>query len=389
VGITGLGVALLSAGDLARGEGDLTSSNGLLSLLSLGKLDNGIGTSEGGHSNNGAKLGKGDLQLLVLVVSNSLEKDRSLVVFRQHGGRGALLSPGGPLSRLTSVLLWLLVAVLGGLGAGNSGSGSGRGGGGWGRRATNSVSPGGGLGLRGSGGSGSSSSSSSNSSSGGRGLSNGGRLGLGGLGLLLGTLLVGGLLGSGSGSSHSGGGSLLGNHGDDLRGHMGHWGSNWDGGGSRGLVVVDLVLGLNVDGGGSGNNGSSRGSVVVVVLLNGGGGRDRGMLEGGGGSVGSVGSAVILEEAEDVIEDIVAASLLGHEEEGLGEAPLRAIVVGEGAEDLDDHTIASGGLGVKLGDNNLAVVEVESSDLPVDVLQVRDVSVSLEVCVCVCVCVCV
>ena len=205
-------------------------------------------------------------------------------------------------------------------------------------------------------------------------------------------VLVGVLVGrggSGSGSSHSGGGSLLGNHGDDLRDHMGHWGSNWHGSGGRGLVVVDLVLGLNVDGSGSGNNGSSRGSVVVVVLLNGGGGRDRGMLEGGGGSVGSVGSAVILEEAEDVIEDIVAASLLGHEEEGLGEAPLGAIVVGEGAEDLDDHTIASGGLGVKLGDNNLAVVEVESSDLPVDVLQVRDVSVSLEVCVCVCVCVCV
>jgi len=73
-----------------------------------------------------------------------------------------------------------------------------------------------------------------------------------------------------------------------------------------------------------------------------------------------------VKEAEEVVEHIVATRLLRGEEEGLGKLALGAVVVGHLAKNHDDDSIVGGGLGVELRNHNLAVLEVQGSDLGVD-----------------------
>ena len=73
---------------------------------------------------------------------------------------------------------------------------------------------------------------------------------------------------------------------------------------------------------------------------------------------------LLLEEAEDVVEDVVAVGLLG-EEEGLHELAPGLAAVGHLADDLDDDAAVGGGLGVDGVDEDLAVFEADGGDLVV------------------------
>ena len=70
--------------------------------------------------------------------------------------------------------------------------------------------------------------------------------------------------------------------------------------------------------------------------------------------------------------DVVLLVTLRGEDEGLHEAPVRAVVVGEFAGHLDDDTIAEGGVRVDLPYLGAAVAEAEGHDALVDLLLPAD-----------------
>ena len=70
--------------------------------------------------------------------------------------------------------------------------------------------------------------------------------------------------------------------------------------------------------------------------------------------------------------DIVLLVTLRCEYEGLHEASVRAVIVGELAGDLNDHAVAKRGMGIDLPDLGAAVAEAEGHDALVDLLLSAD-----------------
>ena len=70
--------------------------------------------------------------------------------------------------------------------------------------------------------------------------------------------------------------------------------------------------------------------------------------------------------------DVVLLVTLRGEDEGLHEAPVRAVVVGEFSGDLDDDAFAEGGVGVHLPYLSAAVAEAKGHDALVDLLLPAD-----------------
>ena len=70
--------------------------------------------------------------------------------------------------------------------------------------------------------------------------------------------------------------------------------------------------------------------------------------------------------------DVVLLVALRREDEGLHEAPVRAVVVGELPRDLDDDAVSEGGVGVDLPDLGATVAEAEGHDALVDLLLPAD-----------------
>ena len=70
--------------------------------------------------------------------------------------------------------------------------------------------------------------------------------------------------------------------------------------------------------------------------------------------------------------DIVLLVTLRCEYEGLHEASVRAVIVGELAGDLNDYAVAKRGMGIDLPDLSAAVAEAEGHDALVDLLLSAD-----------------
>ena len=70
--------------------------------------------------------------------------------------------------------------------------------------------------------------------------------------------------------------------------------------------------------------------------------------------------------------DVVLLVTLRGEDEGLHEAPVRAVVVGELPCNLDDDAVAEGGVGVDLPYFGAAIAESEGHDALVDLLLPAD-----------------
>ena len=75
--------------------------------------------------------------------------------------------------------------------------------------------------------------------------------------------------------------------------------------------------------------------------------------------------------------DIVLLVTLRCEDEGLHEASVRAVIVGELAGDLNDHAVAKRGMGIDLPDLSAAVAEAEGHDALVDLLLSADSLIEL------------
>jgi hypothetical protein len=96
----------------------------------------------------------------------------------------------------------------------------------------------------------------------------------------------------------------------------------------------------------------------------------RGRLLNSGGLLSCLGLILLLDDvAEDVVQDKVAVGL-GGENESLGELLVRGRLVGDLANDLDDNVVIRG-LGIDVGDADLALGEVELLDALVDGLFAR------------------
>ena len=76
---------------------------------------------------------------------------------------------------------------------------------------------------------------------------------------------------------------------------------------------------------------------------------------------------LLLEIAEDIVEDKVAVWLFG-KEEGLGEFAPCPIVIGHFADNEDDDTAVGGRLGIDVVNVDLALVVADSGDAVVDFL---------------------
>jgi hypothetical protein len=74
---------------------------------------------------------------------------------------------------------------------------------------------------------------------------------------------------------------------------------------------------------------------------------------------------VVLEEAEDVVVDVVTPELFG-QEEGLDKLLGGSSSVGHFAEDLDNNTSVNRSLAVEVAHEDLAVLKVQLQDLFVD-----------------------
>ena len=77
---------------------------------------------------------------------------------------------------------------------------------------------------------------------------------------------------------------------------------------------------------------------------------------------------LLLQEAEDVVEDEVAIRLLS-KEEGLHELPPWLALVGHFTDDLDNNAAIRRGLGIYGVDEDFAVLEADRGDLGMDFLQ--------------------
>jgi hypothetical protein len=79
-------------------------------------------------------------------------------------------------------------------------------------------------------------------------------------------------------------------------------------------------------------------------------------------------NSILLEEAEDVVQNVVAARLFS-EEEGLDKLAPRLALVGHLADDLDYDAPVRRRLSVNAVDEDLAVLEANRSDLTVNFLE--------------------
>ena len=70
--------------------------------------------------------------------------------------------------------------------------------------------------------------------------------------------------------------------------------------------------------------------------------------------------------------DVVLFVTLRCEDEGLHEASVRAVIIGELACDLNDYAVAKRGMGIDLPDLSAAVAEAEGHDALVDLLLPAD-----------------